>query len=128
MEITVNIDGKEVPFKSSGAVAPRYMMQFQRDLLKDMMKMGISSIDFENATEQELMLWARDNIDFMVFYNIAWTFAKTADPTIPEPMKWLDSFETFPIFKIMEPIQDLLALTFSGTKEVKEVKEEEKKG
>ena len=116
MEITLKIDGKDVKFKSSGAVAPRYMMQFGRDLLKDMLKMGVNMIDFEKTTEEEQLKWMRDNIDFMVFYDIAWTFAKTADKSIPDPMTWLDSFEEFPIFEIMEPIQQLLMLTFEPKK------------
>ena len=116
MEITINIDGKDIPFKSNGAVAPRYMMQFQRDLLKDMLSMGIVSIDLEQATDLEKLQWMRDNIDFNVFYDIAWIFAKTANPSIPEPLKWLETFEVFPIFDIIQPIQELLAVTFSSRK------------
>ena len=116
MEIIVNIDGQDIPFKSSGAVAKRYMMQFQRDLLKDMLSMGVVNIDFEKSTDLEKLQWIRDNIDFNVFYDIAWTFAKTANPSIPEPLTWLESFDTFPIYDIIEPIQELLSLTFSSRK------------
>ena len=116
MEITLRIDGKDVPFKSSGATAKRYMMQFQRDLLKDVLSMGVVEINFDGATDIEKLKWIRDNIDFNMFYDIAWVFAKTANPSIPDPLTWLDSFDEFPIYEIIEPIKDLLATSFMPRK------------
>lgn len=116
MEITLTIDGKQVPFKSNGAVTKRYMMQFQRDLLKDIMSMGIVDIDFKNTSETEQLRWMRDNIDFNMFYDIAWVFAKTANPSIPDPLSWLDTFDEFPIIDIIVPLQDLLEKTIGSKK------------
>ena len=115
MEIILKIDNKDVSFKSNGAVAKRYMMQFQRDLLKDIISMGVTEIDFKKASEADKVRWMRDNINFDVFFDIAWVFAKAASPEIPEPLKWLESFDEFPIIDIIEPLQDLLAKTI-GTK------------
>lgn len=115
MEITIQIDGKDVRFKSNGAVAPRYMMQFQRDLIKDILSMGVGSANIEKMTEDEKINWVRGNIDFNMFFNIAWIYAKTADPTIPEPIKWLEGFDEFPIIELIEPLQELLIKTI-GTK------------
>ncbi|MEK4425169.1 hypothetical protein [Solibacillus sp. FSL K6-1523] len=115
MEITIPIDGKNIPFKSNGAVAKRYMMQFQRDLLKDILGMGVVDIDFKEATESEQIKWIRDNINFDMFYDIAWVYAKTANPTISEPISWLETFDEFPIMEIVEPLQELLFKTM-GTK------------
>lgn len=42
--------------------------------------------------------------------------AKTADPKIPEPMVWLDSFDEFPIIEILEDIQDMIASTIQSKK------------
>lgn len=115
MGITIQIDGREVPFKSSGGVPKRYMMQFQRDLLKDVLGMGIAEIDLTNATESTQIEWIRDNINFDMFYDIAWVYAKTADPSIPEPLAWLESFDEFPIMEILPELQELLTKTV-GTK------------
>lgn len=121
MEITINIDGKEVPFKTNGAVAPRYMAQFKRDLLKDILTITIGKIDLEKATDEEKLMWIRDNIDFMLFYNIAWVFAKTADKTIGEPMVWLETFDTFPIIEVITPLMELLEV-WLGTKKKPKMK------
>ncbi|MDM5231489.1 hypothetical protein [Lysinibacillus pakistanensis] len=57
MEITLTIDGKQIPFKSNGAVAKRYMMQFQRDLLKDILSMGVAEKSFDKMSEGEKVTW-----------------------------------------------------------------------
>lgn len=116
MEIVLTIDDKQVPFKSTGSAVPRYMMQFQRDLIKDILKMGVTDVDFATASDAEKINWMRENIDFNMFYNIAWVYAKTANPTIPEPLTWLDSFDAFPIFEIIEPLQELLVKTIGAKK------------
>ncbi|MEA0556078.1 hypothetical protein U1P98_18660 [Lysinibacillus irui] len=116
MEITLTIDGKEVLFKSNGAVAKRYMMQFQRDMLKDILSMGVTEKSFDKMSEGEKVKWMRDNIDFNMFYDIAWVFAKTANNEIKDPLSWLESFDEFPILDIIEPLQGLLEKTVSSKK------------
>lgn len=116
MEITLTIDEKKVPFKSNGAVAKRYMMQFQRDLLKDILGMGVAEKSFVEMSEGEKIGWMRNNIDFNMFYDIAWVFAKTADNKIPDPLTWLESFDEFPILDIIEPLQGLLEKTIASKK------------
>lgn len=116
MEITLTIDGKQIPFKSNGAVAKRYMMQFQRDLLKDILSMGVTKKSFDKMSEHEKVIWMRDNIDFNMFYDIAWVFAKTANNAISDPLAWLESFDEFPILEIIEPLQGLLEKTIGSKK------------
>lgn len=116
MEITLTIDGKEIPFKSNGAVAKRYMMQFQRDMLKDILSLGVTEKKFDDMTESEKVVWMRDNIDFNMFYDIAWVFAKTANNTISDPLSWLETFDEFPILEIIEPLQGLLEKTIGSKK------------
>lgn len=116
MEITLTIDGKEILFKSNGAVAKRYMMQFQRDMLKDILSLGVTEKKFDDMTENEKVVWMRDNIDFNMFYDIAWVFAKTANNTIPDPLSWLETFDEFPILEIIEPLQGLLEKTIGSKK------------
>jgi hypothetical protein len=115
MEKTIDIDGKQVTFKSSGAIPKRYKMQFQRDFFKDLLGLGITNHNFNELSEED-KLQAIRQIDFDMFYDIAWTFAKTADPEIKDPLTWLDSFDTFPIIEILPQIQDLLSASISSKK------------
>ena len=42
--------------------------------------------------------------------------AKTADPTIPEPLEWLEQFEEYPITDIIPQLQELLIASFQTSK------------
>jgi len=110
MEKTIKIDGRDVTFKSTGALPKRYKMQFQRDFFTDLINME-GAVKKKNASVDDIR-----KINFDVFYDIAWTLAKTADPTIPEPLAWLDSFETFPIIEILPELQDMLAASIASGK------------
>ena len=105
MEKIILIDGKEVPFKSNGAIPFRYKQQFGKDFFAEIAKMSAGNKEF-----------TMENVDLEVFYNLAWVFAKTADKTIPAPMEWLESFDVFPIFDIMPEIQDMLLATMQTKK------------
>lgn len=115
MEKTIEISGKEVKFKSSGAVPKRYKMQFQRDYFKDLMSMGVMSQSTGKMSEAK-QLEAVGKIDFDLFYDIAWTLAKTADNAISDPLAWLDGFDEFPIMEILPELQDMIAATISSSK------------
>ena len=109
MEKTILISGQQVSFKTNGAVPKRYQMQFKRDLFKDLLAMGMTG-----QTEAKTELEAFQDIDFDLFYNLAWVLAKSADSTIPEPLTWLEEFETFPIMDILPELQEMLAALFSA--------------
>lgn len=47
-------------------------------------------------------------IDLEVFYNILWVFAKTSNPSIPAPLDWLDSFDSFPLIEIIPELIDMV--------------------
>lgn len=116
MEKTLTIDGKEVTFKSTGAVVKRYKMQFGRDFFADLSNLGLEFInqDFKDM-DQTAALEIMRKLNFDLFLDLAWVYAKTADSSIPDPLTWLDSFETFPIVEILPELQDLMAQTI-GTK------------
>jgi hypothetical protein len=103
MEKTLIIDGKEVRFKSNAATPIRYKTQFGKDFFAELIKMG--SIETDPSA-----------LDFEVFYNIAWTMAKTADPHIPDPVTWLDQFEEFPIIDIISELKDMIISTMQSKK------------
>ena len=96
MEKIININGKDVAFKSTGSAPLRYKMQFKRDFFADLMKL--------QGVQKDM-----NSLDLEVFYNLAWIYAKTADPSIPPIMEWLDTFEEFPIMEILPQLQEMLA-------------------
>jgi hypothetical protein len=115
LEKTITIDGKSVRLKTSGAFPLRFKAQFHQDFFSKLMGMTA----FEKLGKKKT-LTADDlgKMDFDVFYDIVWTMAKTADPSIPEPMTWLDGFETFPIVEIIPEIQDMLTAMVQTKKNV----------
>lgn len=102
MERILTIDGRQVKFKSTGAFLLRYKAQFGRDALKDIYKMA--SV-FDEKTNSIVDISA---LDLEVFYNLVWTLAKTADPSIPPPMEWLDTFDEFPLVDIIPELMDMM--------------------
>ena len=110
---TVHIDGREVTFKSTAATALRYKQQFNSDFFADMVRLSPIA---QFAGQKEVPAEVLQQLDFEVFYNILWTMARTADPTLPDPIAWLDTFEEFPVFDILPEVQDLLAKTLSMSK------------
>lgn len=97
MEKIVKIDGRDVRLKSSAALPLKYKAQFGRDVFADMSRKKGEGINTE------------------VFYNIIWTLAKTADDTIPPVIEWVDSFGTFPVFKVYNEASALIELSLGTT-------------
>ena len=113
MEKTVTIDGKEVRFKSNGATPIKYKMQFRRDFFAEILK--LHKLDkLKNIDEMDDDIIS--TLDFEVFYNIAWTFAKTADASIGDPEKWLESFDEFPIFDFITELQEMIMANIQSKK------------
>lgn len=115
MEKTIEIDGKQIRFKSNGATPLRFKAQFQKDFFKEILKM-IPLAQLEGKDPKDIGVEDIESINFEVFYEIAWVMAKTADPTIPEPLTWLDEFDEFPIADLIPELQDLMASAFHTSK------------
>lgn len=109
MEKILTIDGRQVKFKSTGAYLLRYKAQFQRDAIQDIIKLSYA-IDEETKDIKNI-----DALDLEVFYNLVWTLAKTADPTIQPPMEWLDTFSEFPLMEIIPEVTDLIFSSMKST-------------
>lgn len=108
MEKILNIDGRQVKFKSTGAYLLRYKAQFGRDALKDIYKlMGAMGEDNKIANI--------DALDLEVLYDIVWTLAKTADPSIKPPLEWLDEFSEFPVMDILPELTDMILSCLTST-------------
>ena len=102
MEKILNIDGRNVKFKSTGAFLLKYKSQFGRDALQDIFKLQ-NAINLETNEVQDISV-----LDLEVFYNLIWTLAKTADPSIDPPMEWLDTFSEFPLVEIIPDVVDMI--------------------
>lgn len=102
MEKILTIDGRQVKFKSTGAFLLRYKAQFGRDALQDIFKL-LNAIDTKTNEIKNI-----EALDLEVFYNLVWTLAKTADPSLPPPMEWLDSFSEFPLIEILPELAEMI--------------------
>lgn len=112
MEKIIEIDDKQVRFKSTAATPLRFKAQFGKDYFAELLKLNsLSKFKQEEANYESL-----ENVDFEVFYNIIWSLAKTADKSIPEPLMWLDGFDEFPLFEIIPQIQDMITASISTKK------------
>jgi hypothetical protein len=114
MEKTIEIDGRQVRFKSTAATPLRYKAQFGKDYFSELLKMnklGKLNLDGKDDNYEAL-----EHLDFEVFYNLIWALAKTADKSIPEPITWLDEFEEFPIMEILPELQVLITSSIQGKK------------
>ena len=102
LETTVLVSGKEVRFRSSAAVPRLYRIKFKRDIFKDLSKLESS---YKGKTEDGAEIQIED---LEIFENVAYIMAWHADPTIPGTIEeWLDEFEMFSIYEILQEILDL---------------------
>lgn len=109
MEKILTIDGRQVKFKSTGAFLLKYKAQFGRDALQDIFRLQ-NAINTDTNEIKDLSA-----LDLEVFYNLIWTLAKTADPSIPPPMEWLDSFSEFPLIDIIPEVVDMIFSCLKST-------------
>src|SRR6056297_2278462 len=109
MEKILNIDGRNVKFKSSGAFLLKYKMQFNRDAFKDLIRLA-EAVDMEKLTIKNA-----DHFDLEVFFNMTWVLAKNANPQLPPPIEWLDTFSEFPLMEIIPEIIELMMLCLQSS-------------
>ena len=112
MEKTIIIDDQEVRFKSTGATPLRYKSQFGEDFFVAITKLEkLSSINKDAVTYEDIA-----KIDFETLYNICWVLAKTANKEIPDPITWLDSFDSFPLMDVIPELGDLIMSSVQSKK------------
>lgn len=95
------IDGRPVPFRASATIPRLYRAKFQRDIFKDLLKLGKAIDKRENQADIPLN-------DLELFENVAYIMAKHADPSQPDtPEEWLDQFDTFSIYIVLPELLGL---------------------
>lgn len=105
MEGTINIDGKDVKFKSTAATPILYKQLIGKDMLMDV----------------QALQKPDGSLDSSIFYDIAYTMAKHADPSIPDTLfEWCDSFSRiFSLYEAAEQIMKIWGLGQNTTAEIK---------
>ena len=114
MTQTIEIDGKQVPFRASAAIPRIYRLKFHRDIYKDLRELekSIGKGDEENSN--------LDLFSLEMFENIAYIMAKHADANIPDtPEAWLDEFNTFSIYQVLPKLIELWGLNVATQVESK---------
>ena len=96
---TIEIDGKQVPFKASAAIPRIYRVKYGRDIFKDLMKLQ-KALNENTADDSNLDLFSLET-----FENIAYLMAKHADSSLPDTAEeWLDEFSVFSIYQVLPEI------------------------
>lgn len=97
MEKIIEIDGKQIKFKATGATPVLYRRKFNKDLLLGMQKLNEAFVN-QNY----------DNGSLEVFENLCYIMAKQGDSTIVDDVEeWYDSFNMFSIYEVMPQIIEL---------------------
>ena len=112
MEKVLIIDGRQVKFKSTGAFLLRYKAQFGREALQDIFKL-------QNAIDDKGQVKDISALNLEVVYDLVWTLAKTAEPSILPPLEWLDTFGEFPLSEIVPEVIDMIYGSIGATVESK---------
>lgn len=102
IERTIEISGKQVPFRSSATIPRLYRAKFKRDIFKDLTKLE-KSYSKRVGDGEELQI-----DDLEIFENVAYVMAYHADPSIPKTIdEWLDQFDMFSIYQVLPQILEL---------------------
>lgn len=54
------------------------------------------------------------DVDFEMFSNLLWVFAKKADKSIQAPDEWEDNFTSIPLRTVLPEVMDLLTILLDG--------------
>lgn len=96
---SINLDGRDVPFKASAATPRIYRQRYGRDIFVDLQKL-MDAVDSGDPNHSML-----DLASLELFEDIAYLMAKEADPAVPDtPEAWLDGFTMFSIYSVLPQI------------------------
>lgn len=105
MEKTIEISGKKVTFKKTGATMLQYKRQTGREFYKDLSAF-LNCVGFdENGEIKDISKKTAVNVmsetDFEYMYSMLHIMARAADKNIPADMlDWLYEFDDFPVLQI----------------------------
>lgn len=76
----------------------------------------IQAISGERASEIMIQLSQLELTDFI---NVVWALAKNADPTLPEPKRWVRQFDPFPLDELIPEVGKLIIAGMASQKNLK---------
>lgn len=114
MKKIINVNGKDIEFKASGATVRIYREKFNRDLFKDIQDLQPRAIEGVFTGE-----------DLEVFENIAYTMAYQANHDIGSIEEWLEQFEMLSIYQVLPELIELWQLNTLQLSEPKKKVEEQ---
>ena len=114
MEKTLTIDGKQVPFRKSGATMLAYKRQTGREFYSDLSAfLGCVNRDEKGniiMTAGGVPSVDMDKFDIEYMYDMLHVMAKAADKSIsPDVLEWLDTFEDFDVIGIFCKLLPMLS-------------------
>lgn len=141
MEITIQIDNRDVTFKKTGGTMRRYKTMFKRELFADLDRIARmqrkaaaaakeegfdaeaykksekkQSDDEPELTENQIFALsaAMTQYDSDPYYDILYCMAKEADSSIPNTVEeWLDTFDDFPFLDVWFQVSPMLSREMS---------------
>lgn len=129
MEKIVRVGDYEFPVRSSAATLLSYRRNFGRDGMKDLLvlvkglgKKKIKPVEVDDAEGAEemkqemLTVFADSDFEMDTMYRFIWTFAKSADKTIPPLEEWLDTFDVPALEFVSDVFPQISELLFSMAK------------
>ena len=116
MEQIVLIGEREVRLKATASILLRYKSLTGKDLLKEFIKM--EKIKDELTEDNLISIYEKIDVEFI--YNLFYVLAKTADPTLPPMLEFMDSFDCIPFEEVFKKVIELAinSMGMSGKKNV----------
>lgn len=139
--ITID-DGKEITLSNNVGWFLVYKDQFGQDIVPSLIpilnagielvysiytttggKLDKDTIAKLDSDVIETALYKLAGFEMVDFLNVVWAMAKNADGNIPEPKKWLNQFESFPMDLMVPAVFDLLYKCMVSSKNSRRLQE-----
>ena len=109
MEKIIEVGGKQVKFRATGATPIHYRNLFRRDFLAEMQKLVEEKEAIDAGDSKQYSITSLES-----FENIAYIMARSGagNPSDfpPTPEDWLDGFDMFNIYEVLPQIIELWGL------------------
>ena len=117
MEKIVKVGEYEFPARSNAATLLSYRRNFGRDGMKDLLAL-VKGVGNKNANDADSVVqaFADGSFEIETLYRYIWTFAKSADKSIPPMEEWLEGFDVPALEFVSEVFPQISDLLFSMAK------------
>lgn len=122
MEKTIRISNKDVKFKCTGGFLIKFRELTGKDPIKSITSMENILSNLREKNKKNFSINDFELEQLMVFYEIIWVLAKTADKEIGDLFDWIDSFDEFPLVDIIIELLELIQQAFKTNLTLKESK------